>query len=140
MVLYLTDDVYQCVTVPKEERDETAGQHAPGIDGIGDAAMEDDRPKPFKEGDPDREVEGDFPSPGRGIVRSQADDAVGEKVERKCHGYDQRIVEVPMKEGGISVEVGLDQGAIDKIDGKTGEEYRVAPISKGGALLNKHRG
>src|SRR5476651_2653052 len=123
----------QPAALPERPCDEAAAGNTPVIDGIIHAMVQDHRAEPFKENNPHRDMETDFPPSGRFVIRTKTDPSVDEEVNRQRHGHGQGVVEMTVKEGGIMRQAGLDQGAVDAIDRKADEENRIAPITKSSA-------
>src|SRR5476651_1998395 len=124
---------HQPTALPEHPGDEASDGNTPVIERIIHALAQNHRAEPFKENNPHRDMEADFPPSGRFVIRTKTDPSVDEEVNRQRHGHGQGIVEMTVKEGGIMRQAGLDQGAVDAIDRKADEENRIAPITKSSA-------
>jgi len=123
----------QPVTLPEQPGNEASAGKTPIIDGIIYGMVQNHRAKPFKENNPYRDMKGDFPPTRRLVVRTKPDPSVDKEVYWQGHGHGQSVVEMPVKEGGIVMEVRLDQRAVDDVGREADEENGIAPITKSAA-------
>ena len=125
--------------IPEEPGDDPATEITEEIFGIGRAVMQDGGTKPLEEHRPDEDVGGHFPEAGRLVVGTKAQPSVEEQVERQRDGDEEAVVEVAVKYGGVAVQVGLDELAVDEIGGEAEQEDGIAVITEIPIGFSKHR-
>jgi len=84
-------------------------------------------------------MQANFPASWRSIVGAQAKLAIEEKIKRQHHRHEKAIIQVSVKKGGIVVEVGFDQLAVNEVGREAHHENRVMPVTESTVSFKKHK-